>query len=134
MSKSCASWTNIQNFSLTPLALLLSVGLNRTYSPEFDIIEIRLKDYCLEIKPRMVGTQKFTQVMTIEEIRQTYPNQWVIIADTESDEDFNIIKGQVLAHSPERDQIDQALMDYTQMTSLAIEYTGSIPEDYAIML
>ncbi len=82
----------------------------------------------------MVGTQKFTQVMTIEEIRQTYPNQWVIIADTESDEDFNIIKGQVLAHSPERAQIDQALMDYTQMPSLAIEYTGSIPEDYAVML
>ncbi|WP_107667401.1 hypothetical protein [Cyanothece sp. BG0011] len=82
----------------------------------------------------MVNTQKFTQVMTIDEIRATYPNQWVIIADTESDEDFNVIKGKVLAHSSERDKIDQALMDYAQMPSLAIEYTGSIPEDYAVML
>lgn len=86
------------------------------------------------IQSRMVSTQQYAKAMTIEEIRQTYPNQWVIIIDNESDQDFNVIKGKVLAHSPERDTIDQALMDYTQMPSLAIEYTGSIPEDYAVML
>lgn len=82
----------------------------------------------------MVNTKKFVEIMTIEEIRQSYPNQWVIIADTESDEDFNVIKGKVLVHSPERDKIDQALIKYAQMPSLAIEYTGLIPEDYAVML
>lgn len=82
----------------------------------------------------MVSIQKFAKVMTIEEIRENYPNQWVIIADTESDQDFNVIKGKVIAHSSERDKIDQALIDYAQIPSLAIEYTGSIPEDYAVML
>ena len=30
--------------------------------------------------------------------------------------------------------IDRALMEYVQVQSLAIEYTGPIPDDYAVML
>ena len=82
----------------------------------------------------MINTENKAKIMTIEEIRLYYPNEWVIIADTESDANFNVIRGQVLAHSPERDIIDQALMDYSQMPSLAIEYTGEISDDYAVML
>ena len=82
----------------------------------------------------MINTENKAKIMTIEEIRLYYPNEWVIIADTESDANFNVIQGQVLAHSPERDTIDQALMDYSQMPSLAIEYTGAISDDYAVML
>jgi hypothetical protein len=82
----------------------------------------------------MINTENKAKIMTIEEIRLYYPNEWVIIADTESDANFNVIQGQVLAHSPERDIIDQALMDYSQMPSLAIEYTGAISDDYAVML
>ena len=82
----------------------------------------------------MIKTENKAKIMTIEEIRLYYPNEWVIIADTESDANFNVIQGQVLAHSPERDIIDQALMDYSQIPSLAIEYTGAISDDYAVML
>jgi hypothetical protein len=82
----------------------------------------------------MINTENKAKIMTIEEIRLSYPNEWVIIADTESDANFNVIRGQVLAHSPERDIIDQALMDYSQMPSLAIEYTGAISDDYAVMV
>ena len=82
----------------------------------------------------MINTENKAKIMTIEEIRLTYPNEWVIIADTESDANFNVIRGQVLAHSPERDTIDRALMNYSQMSSLAIEYTGAISDDYAVML
>ncbi len=82
----------------------------------------------------MINTENKAKIMTIEEIRLCYPNEWVIIADTESDANFNVIRGQVLAHSPERDMIDQVLMDYSQMPSLAIEYTGAISDDYAVML
>ncbi len=46
----------------------------------------------------MVSTQQFAQVMTIEEIRQHYPNQWVIMVDTESDQDFNVSLGQQINH------------------------------------
>ena len=82
----------------------------------------------------MINTENKAKIMTIDEICLYYPNEWVIIADTESDANFNVIRGQVLAHSPERDMIDRALMDYSQMPSLAIEYTGAISDDYAVML
>jgi len=72
--------------------------------------------------------------LKIEEIRSRYPQEWVLIADTESDEQFNVIQGEVLAHSPNRDEIDQALIEFKNVKSIAIEYTGPIPSDYAILL
>jgi hypothetical protein len=82
----------------------------------------------------MLKIKEKTEIMTIEEIRACYPKEWVIIADPESDYDFNVMGGKVLAHSPERELIDRALMEYAQVQSLAIEYTGLIPDDYAVML
>ncbi len=82
----------------------------------------------------MINIEEKAKIMTIDEIRLNYPNEWVIIADIESDSNFNVIRGQVLVHSSERNIIDQALIDYSQIPSLAIEYTGEIPADYAVML
>lgn len=74
------------------------------------------------------------EVLTIEEIRSRYPREWVLIADTESDEQLNVVRGEVLAHSPERDEIDKALMIFVSVKSIAIEYTGPIPQDYTVLL
>ena len=37
-----------------------------------------------------------------QKIIHLYPSEWVLIAYTELDEDLNVIRGEVLAHSPER--------------------------------
>lgn len=74
------------------------------------------------------------EILTTNEIRKRYPNEWVLIADTESDENFNVIKGELLAHSHNREEIDQALLIYSDVKSLAIEYTGPISQDYAVIL
>jgi len=74
------------------------------------------------------------EILTIEEICSRYPREWVLIADTESDDQWNPIRGEVLAHSPERDQIDQVLMKFEKVKSIVIEYTGPIPENYAVLL
>ena len=76
---------------------------------------------------------EIAQILTLEEIISLYPDEWVLIAYTELDEDLNVIQGEVLAHSPDRDQL------YSQLSlrkgkSIAIEYTGPIPEDLAVML
>jgi hypothetical protein len=73
------------------------------------------------------------QILTLEEIISLYPDEWVLIVSPELDEDLNVIQGEVLAHSPDRDQL------YSQLSlrkgkSVAIEYTGLIPEDLAVML
>ncbi|MEG4505324.1 hypothetical protein QUA81_15915 [Microcoleus sp. F6_B4] len=76
---------------------------------------------------------EISQILSLEEIRHLYPSEWVLIAYTELDEDLNVIRGEVLAHSPERDLLYNNALS-RKGKSVAIEYTGPIPEDLAAML
>lgn len=76
---------------------------------------------------------EISQILSLEEIMHLYPSEWVLIAYTELDEDLNVIRGQVLAHSPERDLLYNNALS-RKGKSVAIEYTGPIPEDLAAML
>ncbi|HLO50849.1 MAG TPA: hypothetical protein VK211_20705 [Kamptonema sp.] len=76
---------------------------------------------------------EISQILTLEEIISLYPDEWVLIASPELDEDLNVIRGEVLIHSPERDEVYNQL-SLRKGRPVAIEYTGSIPEDLAVML
>ena len=65
--------------------------------------------------------------MRIEEIRQLYRDEWVLIEYSKLDDDLNVIEGEVIAHSPNKEEIYQAQIE-VQGRSLAIEYLGEIPE------
>ncbi|MEG4498356.1 hypothetical protein QUB05_04280 [Microcoleus sp. F10-C6] len=73
------------------------------------------------------------EILTAAEIRNRYPREWVLIADTESDDLWNVIRGEVLAHSPEREEIDRALTKFKDIRSISIEYTGPIPDEYSVL-
>jgi hypothetical protein len=73
------------------------------------------------------------EILTVAEIRDRYPREWVLIADTESDDLWNVIRGEVLAHSPEREEIDRALTKFKDVRSISIEYTGPIPDEYSVL-
>jgi hypothetical protein len=81
-----------------------------------------------------IATPLHQEILTIDEIRKRYPQEWVLIADTELDEDFNVIKGELLAHSSNREDIDRALLILSDVKSIALEYIGPISEDYAVLL
>lgn len=66
------------------------------------------------------------EILTIEQMYEHYRNEWLLIAFTEIDDDFNVLKGEVLAHSPERDDI-YAAFDRREGKSVAVEYTGQVP-------
>ena len=74
------------------------------------------------------------EILTAAEIRDRYPREWVLIADTESDDLWNVIRGEVLAHSPEREEIDQALTNFQEIRSISIEFIGPIPDEYSVIL
>lgn len=57
----------------------------------------------------------------------------MLIADTESDDLWNVIRGEVLAHSPQREEIDRALTKFKDVRSISIEYTGPIPDEYSVL-
>jgi len=65
--------------------------------------------------------------MKMEEIRKQYQDEWVLIEYSKLDDDLNVIEGEVIAHSPNKEEIYQAQMKL-QGRSLAIEYLGEIPE------
>lgn len=71
--------------------------------------------------------------LTFEEMISQYPDRWLLIGEPEVDENQNIIRGQVLAYSADEQEIYNALSLF-DIKSKAIEYTGSIPEDFAVLM
>jgi hypothetical protein len=75
-----------------------------------------------------INTKK---ILTLAEIYEQYPNQWVLIVEPELDENLEVIRGEVIAFSPERDGLyDQLYL--REGKSCAIEYTGSTEGDVVI--
>lgn len=71
--------------------------------------------------------------MTLEEIKQRYPDQWVLIEFTELDEELKVVKGKVIAHAPSREEIYKKLVEL-ESERIAIEFTGEMPKEPAYLL
>ncbi len=67
------------------------------------------------------------KILTMEEIKQNYPNQWVLIEYSELDDDLNIVRGEVVETASTKDEIYEKLLN-AKVTRFAIEYTGQLPE------
>lgn len=74
-----------------------------------------------------------TEILSFEEMKKRYYGEWLLIAYTEVDQDMNVLKGEVLAHSPERDEVYNVIAS-RRGKAVAIEYVGDLPSDYAVML
>ncbi|NQE35244.1 hypothetical protein [Microcoleus asticus] len=81
----------------------------------------------------MTTPTEIGKIMSLEEIFSLYLDEWVLIVNPELDEELNVIRGEVLAHATERDEIYSKLL-LRNGKSVAIEYTGSIPDNIAVML
>jgi len=74
-----------------------------------------------------------SQVMSVETIKEQHAGEWVLIAYTELDEEMCVIRGEVLAHSRDRDEIYRQLPT-VKGRQVAVEYMGEVPEDLAVVL
>ena len=72
-------------------------------------------------------------VLTYDEIKQQYPDEWLLIADAQMDDEMNILRGKVVAHSKDRDVVYRALLTVPGRR-ISIEYTGEPPADWAVVL
>ncbi|MBI4558172.1 MAG: hypothetical protein HY706_11370 [Candidatus Hydrogenedentes bacterium] len=71
--------------------------------------------------------------MTIKEIESQFESEWVLIENPQTNDAFEILGGEVLHHSKDRDEV------YRKAVALrpkrcAVLYTGQIPEDTAVVL
>jgi hypothetical protein len=72
-------------------------------------------------------------ILTIAEIRQCYDGEWVLIAYKELDPQMEVISGEVLAHSPDLDEVYAAL-SLGRGKNIAIECFAKVPENLAFIL
>lgn len=71
--------------------------------------------------------------MRLDEIKEQYPNEWVLIEFTELDDELKVADGEVIAHSRSRDEIEKELMALKN-GRIAVEYTGEWDPDEAYLL
>lgn len=73
------------------------------------------------------------EVLPIEEIRSRFESEWVLIEEPETDEHLNVIRGRVIHHSKDRDEVYRKAVSLRPKRSGLI-YTGEIPEETAVVL
>ena len=71
--------------------------------------------------------------LTIEEIRSQFDSEWVLLEDPETDEALNVLRGKVVHHSKDRDEVYRKAVSLRPKRS-AVVYTGEIPNDTAVVL
>ncbi len=72
-------------------------------------------------------------VLTYDEIKERYPDEWILIVDTELDKELNLLRGKVMAHSKDRDEVYRKIISL-KGRSFAVEYNGEPPEGWAAVL
>jgi hypothetical protein len=78
-----------------------------------------------------------TTLLSIEQMRDRYPDQWLLVVCHKMDDQMEVLAGEVIAHSADRDVIYDAIAQERKTRkrgTLAIEYTGTIPDDAAFIL
>jgi len=73
------------------------------------------------------------RVMTIGEIESEFDSEWVLVEEPETNEQLEVLKGKVLHHSKDRDEVYRKAVNLRPKRS-AILYTGSIPEGTVVAL
>ena len=66
-----------------------------------------------------------TEYLTMAEIEQKYPNEWVLIDQPKSRRGSQeVIGGWVVYHTPDRDELDRRLNEFRHITRGALLFTG----------
>ena len=73
------------------------------------------------------------EVLTAEEIEVRFDSEWVLVGDPETDEHLKVLRGTVLWHSKDRDEMYRKAIELRPKRS-AFLYTGKMPKGTAIVL
>ena len=85
----------------------------------------------MKMKPKSIVFMD--NILTLQEMSDRYTNEWLLIAYTELDENMVVVRGEVLAHSPNQGDVYEAL-PIAKGRNVAFEYVGTVPADFAVML
>jgi uncharacterized pyridoxal phosphate-containing UPF0001 family protein len=77
--------------------------------------------------------RKQGSVMTLQEMEREFDSEWILVGDPQTNESLEVVKGTVLCHSRDRDEVYRVAVSLRPRRS-AILYTGRMPPDTAIVL
>jgi hypothetical protein len=72
-------------------------------------------------------------IMTLQEMEAEFDSEWILVGDPQTNEALEVVKGTVLCHSKDRDEVYSAAVKLRPKRS-AIVYTGKMPPDAVIVL
>jgi hypothetical protein len=72
-------------------------------------------------------------IFTYQEIQKKFQSEWVLLESPETNERLEIVRGNVLFHSKDRDEVYRQLIEMNPLSS-AVIYTGTIPKNTAVIL
>ncbi|MDQ3009346.1 MAG: hypothetical protein M3X11_01380 [Acidobacteriota bacterium] len=65
------------------------------------------------------------EILTMDEIKKRYDSEWVLVADPELDEYFNILSGRVIWHHKDKLVFDDEMLKIEPFPQeVAVEYLG----------
>jgi len=79
------------------------------------------------------GKRASKKVLSLEKIKSKYHAEWVLIKDPVVDRELRVVKGEVVFHSKDRDEVDRKAIEL-KLKHSAFLYTGPMPENVAINL
>lgn len=68
------------------------------------------------------------EILTLDEIRTRFPDEWVLIGEPEETDDLEVVSGRVLFHSPDSDETYRKAAEL-RPGRFATVFTGEIPSD-----
>jgi hypothetical protein len=73
------------------------------------------------------------ETLTLDEMKDRFDAEWVLVEDPEVDEHFRVLRGKVLCHSKDRDEVYRKMVELRPKSSATL-YFGTMPEGSAIVL
>jgi hypothetical protein len=74
-----------------------------------------------------------SEELTIVEIKDRYPEQWILVEDPITDDALEVQRGKVLCHSADRDEVYRKAVE-SRPRSFAVLCTRTMPPNSAIIL
>jgi hypothetical protein len=74
------------------------------------------------------------ELLTISEIESRFPDEWVLVQDPQTNEKLKVLGGRVVCHSPNREDIDRALLERKPPRRFAVFFNRTEPDDRVYVL
>lgn len=75
-----------------------------------------------------------SDILTLAEIHERFPSEWVLLADPQTDEHLEMLGGRVVWHSKDQEEVHRKAIELPAPKHIAVFYTGPMPEDMEYVL